>query len=110
MHLSLARRKARTTQQHQLPHVQGSDTDSEEDSGDEYPGKSGRREGGREGGEREEGGRGEGAVAEKESHDLNSQNKFRRHRQSKIFKCMQKLFSQCKWPNKSCNTNQYLTP
>lgn len=36
MHLSLARRKARVSSQ-QPPHVTGSDTDTEDDSGDEYP-------------------------------------------------------------------------
>ena len=37
MHLSLARRKARVSQQ--LPRVTGSDSDSEDESGDEYPGE-----------------------------------------------------------------------
>ncbi|XP_043195996.1 phosphatidylinositol 3,4,5-trisphosphate 3-phosphatase and dual-specificity protein phosphatase PTEN-like isoform X2 [Amphibalanus amphitrite] len=39
LHLSLARRKARVSQQQQLPRVTGSDSDSEDDSGDDYPGE-----------------------------------------------------------------------
>ena len=48
-------------------------------------------------------------VSEKWCHHLNSQNKFPRHKQNKIFKCVLKLFSFCEWRNNSCNTYQCLT-
>ena len=35
------------------------------------------------------------AVSEKWFHDLNSQNKFSRHKQNKILKCVQNYFSFC---------------
>ena len=48
-------------------------------------------------------------VSEKWFHDLNSQNKLSRHRQNKIFKCMNKLFHFCERRINSCNTYYFLT-
>ena len=48
-------------------------------------------------------------VSEKWFHDLNSQNKFSRHKQNKIVKCAHKLFSFCEWQNNSIKDIQ-VTP
>ena len=48
------------------------------------------------------------SVSEKWFHDLNSHNKFSRHRQNKTFKCVRKLYSFSEWRNNSCNTYQCL--